>query len=269
MKRDVLFWIGVKNPDPLMNEKHGGFKYLDIGQQSWIWWCNKNNVEFVEYTLEDVGNQDVGKHKPTWQRWFDVFRVLRERDIDYGKICVIDGSTIIRWDTPNFFNLCPAGELTAFRSLENLNWIAQGIDGYKDAWKLNDVEFDLTKYVSCGFQIFDSTHKWFLEQLSDYYFTNNEEILDLQNNKVKRGTDQPVYNYLLQYFNKKVHSLPPQYMLTHLNRFDWFGHNWQTGDTTSFFIKYGFIWFYSGFPNRGDREALMQQTWDAIKHHYA
>ena len=55
-------------------------------------------------------------------------------------------------------------------------------------------------------------------------------------------------------------------MLTHLNRFDWFSHNWQLNeDKTPFFIKYGHIWFYSGFPNRGDRYNLMQQTWDLIK----
>ena len=58
-------------------------------------------------------------------------------------------------------------------------------------------------------------------------------------------------------------------MLTHLNRFDWFGHNWQLKeDNTPFFLKYGYIWFYSGFPNRGDRENLMSQTWNIIKNQY-
>ena len=79
-----------------------------------------------------------------------------------------------------------------------------------------------------------------------------------------------VYNYLLQIHNVDVYKeMPPPYMLTHLNRFDWFSHNWQLKeDNTPFFIKYGYIWFYSGFPNRGDRFNLMNQTWDFIKRTY-
>ena len=92
----------------------------------------------------------------------------------------------------------------------------------------------------------------------------------LQNDKVKRGTDQPVYNYLLQTQNINVnYDLPDSLFLTHLHRFDWLGHNWQLGnDQTPFFIKYGYIWFYSGFPQRGDRYNLMKQTWDFVKENY-
>lgn len=268
MKKNVVFWIGVKNPDPLMNEKHGGFKYLDIGKQSWKSWCKLNGIEFVEYTLADT-NVPVDIHKPTWTRWFDVFRVIRSRGIDFDKIAVIDGSTIIKWNAPNFFNECPNGILTAFRSLENLYWVHEGIQGYSNATYFDTVQFDYTKYVSCGFQIFDESHEHFLIKLQDYYWSNNEEILNLQNNKVKRGTDQPVYNYLLQLFDIPVNTnLNPAFMLTHLNRFDWLSHNWQLNDSTPFFVKYGYIFFYSGFPNRGDREAMMSQTWEQIKHNY-
>ena len=76
---------------------------------------------------------------------------------------------------------------------------------------------------------------------------------------------------MLQIKNIDVYrELPPPFMLTHLNRFDWFGNNWQLegGDRTTFFMKYGYIWFYSGFPQRGDRYNLMKQTWDAIKDNY-
>ena len=92
----------------------------------------------------------------------------------------------------------------------------------------------------------------------------------LQNGSVKRGTDQPVYNYLLQIHDVDVNlDLPSPFTLNHLYRFDWFSHNWQLNeDKTPFFIKYGYIWKYSGFPQRGDRYNLMKQTWDAIKEMY-
>ena len=56
--------------------------------------------------------------------------------------------------------------------------------------------------------------------------------------------------------------LPPPFMITHLYRFDWLGYNWQLNeDKTPFFLKYTYIWFFSGFPNRGARYKLMNQIW--------
>ena len=93
--------------------------------------------------------------------------------------------------------------------------------------------------------------------------------INLQNNLVKRGTDQTVYNYLLQINNTTVeYSLPDSFWLMHMNRFNWFSHNWQLNvDTTPYFIKYGYIWVFSGF-DRTQRAPLMDQTWKLIKQHY-
>ena len=63
--------------------------------------------------------------------------------------------------------------------------------------------------------------------------------------------------------------LPKSFHLTHLARFDWFSHNWQLNiDKTPFFIKYGNVWSFSGFPARGERYDLMKKTWDMVKHNY-
>ena len=264
-KKNVLFWVGVKSNDPHLQNKHGGFKYLDISKKCWELWCDQNDVVFFPY--ETPRRSDSSMHKVTWQRWFDVFILLDNANIDYNKIAVIDGSTLINSNAPNFFELAHSG-LNAYRSLENLRWVCEGVDGYKKFF--NEFEFDISKYMSCGFQIFDDTHRKFLEELEVFYDLNYSSIMELQNNIVKRGTDQPVYNYLLQIKNITVNTvLPKSFMMTHLNRFDWFSYNWQLNlDNTPFFIKYGYIWFFSGFPNRGDRESLMNQTWEIIKMNY-
>ena len=47
-----------------------------------------------------------------------------------------------------------------------------------------------------------------------------------------------------------------------------FQHNWQLKqDNTPFFIKYAYIWHFTGFPieNRTD---IMKQTWELTKHLY-
>jgi len=61
----------------------------------------------------------------------DEAAAAEEAGIDYDKICVMDSCTMVKWDTPNFFNTTYA-QVTAFRSLENLRWIAEGVDGYNN-----------------------------------------------------------------------------------------------------------------------------------------
>lgn len=262
MKQNVVFWIGVKSSDTLLLKKHGNFEYLEYSKVTWQYWCNKHDIIFYEYnTPSDL---DTGKHKVTWQRWFDVFDQLELANINYNKIALVDGSSMIKWDAPNFFELV-SDDLTAFRSLENLKWIYEGMHGYRELF--NNFEFDIKKYISCGFQIFNETHKQFLQELKTFYLSYASEILNLQET-INRGTDQPVYNYLLQIKNIKVTSLPEPFMLTHLNRFDWLSHNWQLNeDVTPFFIKYGYIWFFSGF-DRMQRNPLMKQTWNIIHQNY-
>lgn len=263
MKKDVVFWVGVKSSDTLLNKKHGNFQYLKYSKFTWKYWCDKNNVEFVEYNTPTLS--DTSTHKVTWQRWFDVFPQLDQINIQYDKILVTDGSIMIKWDAPNFFKMT-SSNLHAFKSMENINWINEGIEGYRHLFP--NISFNLKKYISCGFQIFTKEHSLFLDNLKKFYFDNLEEILILQN-KIGRGTDQPIYNYLLQFHNTPVsQDLPDSFWLMHMNRFNWFSYNWQLNeDTTPYFIKYGYIWVFSGF-DRTQRVHLMKQTWDIIKHNY-
>jgi hypothetical protein len=264
MKKDVVFWIGVNSDDTLLRQKHGNFEYLEYSKKTWKYWCNKHNVIFYEYSTPAI--KDTGKHKVTWQRWFDVFEQIENANIDYRKILVTDGSIMVKWNMPNIFDLV-SDELQAFKSLENIKWINEGITGYSELF--DNHPFDLKQYISCGFQIFTKKHKEFLSMLKEYYFANESIILNLQNNIVKRGTDQPVYNYLLQINNIKVNQdLPDSFWLMHMSRFNWLSYNWQLNeDFTPYFIKYGYIWVFSGF-DRTQRLPLMKQTWDLIYRNY-
>ena len=54
LKKHILFWVGVKSDDPLLQEKHGGFKYpfkpffVPPGQKQFlnIWNSYMNNICF-------------------------------------------------------------------------------------------------------------------------------------------------------------------------------------------------------------------------------
>ena len=66
---------------------------------------------------------------------------------------------------------------------------------------------------------------------------------------MKKGTEQTPLNYWLQINDIDVNlELPLSYKLTHMHRRDLLGYNWQLNeDTTPFFIKYGYVWVFSGF----------------------
>ena len=258
---NVVFWVGVKSEDPLLREKHGDFQYFEYSKLSWKYWCEKNDIIFYEYNTPSL--KDTGTHKVTWQRWFDLEDQLK--DIAWDKVVVVDASYIVKWDCPNFFKLV-SDKLNVFQALENIRWINESIKGYQELFP--EVKFDLKKYIDCGFQIFTKPHLSFFQSLKEFYYKNNSKILELQS-KVGKGTDQPIYNYLLQKNNIDFQfKLPNSFNLNHMNRFNWFSHNWQLKeDTTPFFIKYGNIWKYSGF-DRKQRNPLMKQTWDLIRKNY-
>ena len=172
--KNVIFLIAAASKHEYLHKKHGGFKYFKYSIPSWEYWCKKNNVELVIY--DTPSDDEHIKHKPTWQRWFDVFNQLDKTNIEYNKIALIDACTIIRWDTPNFFDFVDNGEVNLFRSLENIRWVNESVTGYEDFFKSHygDFKFDLKKYSSCGWQIFDKEHKVFLEKLKSFYYENYE-----------------------------------------------------------------------------------------------
>jgi hypothetical protein len=53
-----------------------------------------------------------------------------------------------------------------------------------------------------------------------------------------------------------------------MHRRDLFGYNWQLNeDKTPFFIKYGYVWHFTGFPVK-DRIDIMKQVWEIFGNKY-
>ena len=47
--KNVVFWTGIKNKEPNMVEKYGGYEWMDISKRSWKYWCEKNDCIFYHY----------------------------------------------------------------------------------------------------------------------------------------------------------------------------------------------------------------------------
>ena len=236
MKKNVVFWVGVKNKK--YSEKYGGWEWMDYSRNTWEYWCKKNDVLF--FPMEKPLEEDLTKFRINWQKAIFCFDILDEAGIDYDQIYLVDGMNMVKWDTPNVFELTNH-KFTAWRDMDNLRWIKDSIDGYKNFF--DGFELDMTIYISSGLIIFNKSHKDVLQSLKKFYYDNTDKFIELQDKLVKKGTEQTPLNYWLQMNNVEIKTdLPLSYKLTHMHRKEVLGHNWQLNeDNTPFFIKYGYV----------------------------
>ena len=254
MKKNIVFI-------PAIDAGRGRHHAYQYSINSWKNWAEKNDAEVLVW---DTPLYEWGDMTIPWQR-YHLFKILEHNDVNYDQILMVDSDTIVHPNTPNFFKITDRKYCGV---LDNgcWEWTGRSLRHYKDLF--NNFKLERGLYINGGFQIVNENHKEFFNEVLDFYFKNQDILVKKQ--KAGLSTDQTPINYLLQIKNVDVNmSLPTSFMLTHLYRFNWFGHNWQIGnDNTPFFLKYGYIWFYSGFPNRGDRYNLMNKTWEVIKEQY-
>ena len=262
MSKNVIWWIGVKND--MYAKKYGGWDWMDCSRKSWEFWCKKNDVLFV--ALDEPVETDLRRFRVNWQKAILAFDELDKRGIDYDQICLVDGAAIVKWDMPNFFELTEH-KLTAWRDMDNMNWVYDSIQGYKSFF--NGFELDQTKYVNSSPMIFNKNHKKIFQSFKQLYYDNVDQFVELQDKIVRKGTEQTPLNYWLQINGVEIKTdLPLAYKLTHIHRKQMFGHNWQLNeDPTPFFIKYGYIWYMQGFPKE-ERNKITLQIWDSVKQYY-
>ena len=244
-------------------DKFGGWEWMLNSKKAWEYWCNKYGYELVIY--DEPSLEDTTKYKITTQRWFDIFNFLDRKNIKYDQVAMVDASSFPKWNCPDFFKLTD-NKFTVGLENDNLRWIYESVQGYKNIF--NNYELDISKYFCTQFVIFNKSHKELFKKFEKFYKDNVDELVKLQTKTVKRGTDQTPFNYVMQMNNVDINYLPKPFRLSHLYRKEMLGHNWQLNeDTIPFFIKYGYVWFFSGF-DKTQRDNLMRQVWELVKDRY-
>lgn len=265
-KRNVIYWVGIK--DQRNAEKYGNFEYFDYSKNTWKEYCKKYDCHFVEF--DTPIEEDLLKFRPNWQKAIFLFDELERKGINYDQIALVDSTLMTMPQCPDFFQLTEH-KFTGWCDTDNMRWIYDSIEGYKPFF--NNFEFDQNKYINSGFIIFNETHKEFFNSFKQLYYDNTDEFIKLQDDIVKKGTEQTPFNYWLQINNIEVNrTLPVAFKMTHMHRKDLFHHNWQLDgtefeDKTPFFIKYCYIAIFNGIP-KDQRPGIMKQTWDIIKNKY-
>ena len=204
---------------------------------SWEYWCKKNNHKLFIYEGEN-----------SWLNLFNVFNVLEEKNIEYNKIFIVNGSSIVKWDCPNIFELTD-DRLGAWREMGDLGATHKDIQD-------SGLDIDIFKYVNYGSFIINKKHKEFFKTISDINIPVTSSFQTainnlLQSNSIELNTD-----------------ISREYNLNYMSKYDWYSHNWQDGnDKTNFFIKYAYIWRFDDLDNNKYTD-ISSQIWNNIKNKY-
>ena len=243
-----------------VNHDTSQFKNSDYSQYcvaSWGSWCEKYDIDFMVFTEHN----DRYKY-PVWNKDL-IFEILEATDTEYDKIGYVDSDTMVHWDAPNPFDLY-TDEWCWVRDYANLRWTTESINNYQRFYPNQTV--DIYNYYNSGVSFFTKEHKPIFDNLIKLYENNSEELDKCAT--MGGGKVQTLLNFELQNHDIKVKELPPTWNMFSMHKREMFNHNWQDGeDKTPFFIKYSWLWHFTGFPIE-DRTNIMKQTWEMVEDRY-
>ena len=242
MSRNLVYMVAVNHETSTFRNSD----YAKYAKLAWKFWCKKNNVDFI------VADKHNEKYKfPIWNK-LDVCDVGK----DYEKIAIVDSDTMIHWDSPSPFDSIESG-VYGVQDNANLRWLDESVTNYGGEFFPN-FKIDLDKYINAGVVYLDNDSLSIYKKLREFYFQNQEK---LDNWNKGGGREQTLFNYLLQINNYDVKLVPPIWNMFAMHKKEMFSHNFQDGDDkTPFFIKYSWVWHFTGFPIE-QRTEIMKNTW--------
>jgi len=231
------------------------FKNTDYSQYaklSWQKWCNRNGIDFL---VIDKHNADY--KFPVWNKDL-IFDLIGDK---YDKIGYVDSDTMVKWDAPSPFDEY-TDEFCGVVDMGSLKWVLRSIQEYSKFYP--EITLDFTKYINSGVTFFTKEHRYIFDNLKSLYKEYSTSLDSIKG----VGKVQTILNYELVKTETKLKYLDPRWNLFSIHKKNMFTHNWQLQkDRTPFFIKYSYIWHFTGFPIE-NRAQIMQQVWEGYKHLY-
>jgi len=227
------------------------YKY-SIG--SWKKWCEKNNSEL--FVLNDLvlPNEEMGI---CWQRYY-LFDILASNDVKYDQVLMVDADTIVHPDCPNFFDMSN-GKYVGVHNEGSYDWIFRSLEHYSK-YIFGGKTIEWWKYINGGFQIVNHNHKKFFENVVNFYWTYNKNLIELQNT-FHTGTDQTPLNYLIHLNNVNLKLLPYEFNMCDLNRKEILTED-------MLFTKVGWVYQFNSIPNQVDHNITNHYLEKTYKHFY-
>ena len=121
-------------------------------------------------------------------------------------------------------------------------------DGYMMPWH---------EYFDCGFIIVNEKHRQLFQNIVNFYFTNQDNLIKLQETFFN-GTDQTPVNILVHKNEVDLKLLPYEFNMNDMNRKEILGDD-------LLFTECGWIYQYNAIPNNKDNQLtnyFMEKTYN-------
>lgn len=257
MSKNVVFMPNIDLGNGRANSYHYSVK-------SWKNWCDKHDCEFVEWTepIMNVGASESGmdgynQFPIIYQREW-VFDILEHNEVDYDQVLIIDADTIVHPDCPNFFEMTD-GKLCGVEFDGSWEWVLRGIENYS-RYIFDGYMMPWEKYFDCGFIIVNEKHKQFFQDIVNFYFTYQDNLVKLQETFFN-GTDQTPVNMLVHRNKIDMKLLPYEFNMNDMNRKEILADD-------MLFTKCGWIYQYNAIPNNKENKLTNYFMEKTYKHFY-
>ena len=225
---------------PAIDAGRGRHHSYNYSIKSWNKWADLYNHEVLVWD-EPLYSWD--EMTIPWQR-YHLFKILEANDVEYNQVLMVDCDTIINPNTPNFFEMTD-NKYSAVLDNGCWEWTGRSLRHYKDLFDNFEIERGL--YFNGGFQIVNENHKQFFDEVLDFYFTNQDILIEKQ--KSGLSTDQTPINYLIQTKGIEINLLPQTYNLHHMQSKNLlnFGQSWW-GDSLENLYEQAWVYHFNAIP---------------------
>ena len=230
------------------SSRRAAYKY---SIDSWKRWCDKNNCEL--FVLNDL-ILEKEKMAICWQRYY-LFDILDANDIKYDQVLMVDADTIVHPECPNFFEMSE-GKLCGAHFDGSWDWVLRSIENYSK-YAFDNYMMPWWEYFDCGFVLVNKKHKQFFNDIVNYYFTNQDTLIKLQDT-FHVGTDQTPVNMLVHQRDIEFKLLPYEFNMCDMARKEILADD-------LLFTKIGWIYQYNAIPNNKDNQLtnhFMKKTYN-------
>jgi hypothetical protein len=217
------------------DKKPGRSEPYVYGINSWKKWADKNGCRLVTLTDPILPYE---KMRPNWHKIF-IFDLLKESQIKYENILIVDADTIVHPKAPNLFEVAE-NKMAVVNNIGSFDWMLRSVENYKK-YVFNDFNFDITKYFNSGMMLVNKSHEEFFTKIKSFYFENKDLLVKMQET-FGTGTDQPVLNFMTQIEKIDMKFLPYTYNMQELYAREGLDDNMS-------YIDMGHIFHFNGIPN--------------------
>jgi hypothetical protein len=256
---------GIRRGPPMRSD----LSYAKYSRATWEWWCKRHDADFV--VIEAAPSDPAyARMMPTIQRWAVLDRMLEERGED-AQVALVDADTMIRWDTPDIFELTRGFSAVADSGFPG--WVLNSTKAFRHLYPGTPLPW--WEYFNSGFIVLSAAQRPFVRAFLDHLVKMWPE-LEAVITAGDFGTEQTPLNFMVKREKEPVHFLPRPFNFVNCFRLP--ADLAKNLDPALFaakafgrpgafeFVELAYVWHFTSVV--AFRLPVMGETWRRVQSHY-